>query len=138
MSLSLIKESFYEAVLAASFTGDPDIYLANTEDSRLPSPAKSNHFRLFVLPSETRTVGVREIDQEVGFLQVSIFIEKGSNDLDGSDLAQEVLSLFPRNTELTLAGNTVARIDEAGSVNASFFENAFQITPVTIPYQNIC
>lgn len=142
MSLSDIKESFYDALEAATIgdTATPDypVYLPNTTDSRLPEAPESNHLRPFVLPSETRTIGLATLDQEVGTLQVSIFIAKGKNDLAASDIAKKVLALFPRNTVLSLSGSPVARIDETGSIARSFFDEGWQITPVSIPYQNLC
>lgn len=137
MTQSVIKDSFYTALSAGVFTGSPDIYFNNTENTNLPNPPLDNHFRAFVLPSDTLGIGVADLDQERGLFQVSVFTKKGENDFDGMELAEEVLSLFPRNTELLESGNVVGRIDNTGSIAPSFFEDGWQITPVSIPYQNL-
>ncbi len=131
MTLSLIKDAVYERLESSALT-EP-LYFPNTNDDRKVQPPTVNHLRPFVLPSETRTIGVRTLDQEVGLIQVSVYIGKGQNDFEGTELAELILALFPRNLDLT-----VCRIDQSGSIAPSFFDEGWQVTPVSIPYQNLC
>lgn len=85
-----------------------------------------------VLPATTRSLGLVATNQEVGLLQVSVFVKKGVGEIRSAEIAELILAGFPRNLDLS-----EVRIDEAGSVGSSFFDGSWQVTPVTIPYQHI-
>lgn len=85
-----------------------------------------------VLPATTRSLGLVATNQELGLLQVSVFVKKGVGEIRSAEIAEAILAGFPRNLDLF-----EVRIDEAGSVGASFYDGSWQITPVTIPYQHI-
>ena len=131
MSLSAIKTAVFDRLIAEGSL--PALYFNNVEDTTQPLPPVSNHLRPFVLPSDTRTIGVRTLNQEVGLIQVNVFVGKGQGEITSSDIASQILDLFPRNLDLV-----ACRIDDIGSIAPSFFDRGWYITPVSIPYQNIC
>ena len=78
-------------------------------------------------------LGVTTLNQEVGIIQASVYVEKGVGEIVPADIAQEFLDLFPRNLQLTNL-----RIDKIGTIAAPFYDDAWHVTPVTIQYQNLC
>ena len=131
MSLTAIKTAVFDRLIAEA--GLPALYFNNVESASLPLPPVSNHLRPFVLPSDTRTIGVRTLNQEIGLIQVSIFVGKGQGEIVSSNIASQILDLFPRNLDLV-----ACRIDSIGSIAPSFYDQGWHITPVSIPYQNLC
>ncbi len=131
MSLSAIKTAVFDRLISAA--GLPTLYFDNVENTANPLPPTANHLRPFVLPSATNTIDLVDLDQEVGVIQVSIYVGKGQGEIVSTDLAATILALFPRNLNLT-----ELRIDDAGSIAPPFYDGGWYITPVTIPYQNLC
>lgn len=105
----------------------------NNVESATNEPPSGDHIVPYVLPSSTRTIGLNDLDQEIGLIQVSVYVEKGKGELVASRIVDEVIALFPRNLQLT-----GLRIDRTPSADIAFFEGAWYITPVTIEYQNVC
>ncbi len=131
MSLSAIKAAVYDRLIADGSL--PPLYFDNVESSTLPLPPVANHLRPFVLPSATNTIDLVDLDQEVGIIQVSIYVGKGQGEIVSTDIASTILALFARPLNLT-----ELRIDDAGSIAPPFYDGGWYITPVTIPYQNLC
>ena len=127
MSLSAIKIAVFDRLEAAP--GLLPLFFDNV-DLGVPS---GGHLRPYIIPATTKTLGLIDLGQEIGLIQVSVFIKKGKGDIVAADAGQLVLDLFPRNLELP-----ALRIDSFGSMSAPFYDGAWQITPVTIPYQKIC
>ena len=130
MSLSTIRQSVFSALAGAA--GLPPIYYDNSNNQSLPNPPEENHLMAFILPSGTATVGIYSLNQERGLIQVNIRVKEGTGVIAGSDIAQQVLDVFPRNASLV-----GLRIDVEGSVAPSFKSEGWHVTAVTIPYQNI-
>lgn len=132
MALSTIKRSILTQL--KSLAGLPDIYYPNVDDygDGRTNPPKEDYLRPDFMPNTTRPIGLKETDQEIGIFQVSIFIKKGKGELLSSDYGQIIIDGFPRNLQLD-----GVRFDNPASVGASFFDGAWQITPVSIFYQNI-
>lgn len=127
MTLSVIKDSVYSHLEAEA--GLLPLFFENV-NATVP---ESNHLRPSVLPSNTSSLGLNHTDQEIGTIQVLVYIEKGQGEIIGPTEGQKVLDAFPRNTELT-----GLRIDNIGTIAPSFNDDGnWQITPVSIPYQFI-
>lgn len=126
MALSTIKTSVFDRLIATG--GLLPLFFDNVE----ADAPDENHLRPFVLPGTAATLGLNDLSQESGLIQVSVYVKKGQGDIVSSDTAALILDAFPRNLSLT-----GLRIDVVGSIAPSFFDGAWQITPVTIPYQNL-
>ena len=125
MALNQIKAALYDHL--ESLNGLPDIHYSNVDSS-----PTGNYIRPDVLPASTVPIGISMTDKEVGVLQVSVYVKKGSGELLAADIAQVVLDGFPRNTQLS-----GVRIDETGSIGPSILIEGFQMTPVSITYHNV-
>lgn len=123
--LSEIKTSLFDRLLTN--TALP-VYFDNV-DSSAPTVT---HLRPFVLPANTDTIGVNSLGKEMGIFQINVYVKKGSGQLVGVLEAETLLTLFPRNLELT-----GVRLDEYGSIGPSFFNDSWQVTPVSFTYQHI-
>jgi hypothetical protein len=128
MSLSIIKIALFARLESLVFPAGVTVFYPNI-GADLPA---GNFIRPDVLPASTAPLDLVGSNQESGLLQVSIYVKKGLGELTSSGIAQTILDGFPRN----LALNGV-RIDRPGSIGPSFFDGNWQVTPVTIPYQNI-
>lgn len=95
-------------------------------------PPNTDHYRAYVLPSSTATLGLFSLSQEIGIIQVSVFVKKDTGSVIRAQLADDIIALFPRNLQLT-----GLRIDRAGSVAPSLLDGAWSIAPVSITYQNL-
>lgn len=126
MSLKVITNSVFEHL--TNVGGLPAIFFSNTNDQ----PPAGEHIRPKILPNSTRTIGTADLDQEVGLIQISVYVKKGKGDERAAEIADAILAAFPRNLELT-----GLRIDLAGSAAGSFLVDGWQVTPTTIPYQNL-
>lgn len=122
--LSEIKQSLFDRLEAN--TAYP-IYYKNVGGE--PTAA---HIRPFVIASNTHTIGLNDLGQEKGIFQINCYVKKKNGQLEGTEMAEEMLAIFPRNTELT-----GVRIDEYGSIGPTFFNDGWQITPVIFKYQNL-
>lgn len=128
MSLSNIKIALFAQLASLTLPTGVSIYYPNI-NTTLPS---NNFVRPEVIPGATAPLDLVNSNQESGLFQVSIYVKKGLGELVASGIAQTILDGFPRN--LALIG---VRIDRPGSIGPSFFDGNWQVTPVTIPYQNI-
>lgn len=126
MSLKIITNSVFEHL--TSIGGLPDIFYSNSKSA----PPTGEHIRPKILPNNTLSIGVDDLDQEIGLIQISVYVKKGDGDENSAEIADAILAAFPRNLELT-----GLRIDLAGSVASSFLVEGWQVTPTTIPYQNL-
>lgn len=126
MSLAIIKQSVFAYL--DGLAGLPPLYFDNIESE----PPPGDHLRPFVLPANTSTIGIKTLNQEIGVIQVSVYTEKGKGEIIPANYAQLILDAFPRNTKLT-----GLRIDQAGSIAPAFYDGAWHITPVSVPYQNL-
>lgn len=126
MALEQIKTSIFTRL--EGLVGLPTIYYPNTGGT-VPT---TDYIRPDVLPADTAPYDLNHTDIEGGIFQVSIFIEKGKGELEAARVAQILLDGFTRNLQLTSV-----RFNRSGSVAASFFDGAWQVTPVTFTYQNI-
>ena len=122
MSLSAIKDAVFDRLVAA-----PGLLPLFFDNLQAPAPT-GDHLRPYILPSTTRTLGLVDLGQEVGTIQVSVFVQKGKGDIVAADAGQLILDLFPRNLDLT-----ALRIDSFGTISAPFYDGNWQITPVSIP-----
>ena len=128
--LSTIKTSFFDKLetdVALWPTPLPIYY--NNVDTTLPS---TTHLRPSVLPAPTDTIGVNTLGQEKGIFQVSVYVKKGVGQLAAIEIAEDLITLFPRNLELT-----GVRLDKYGSIAPSFFSDGWQVTPVSFEYQQV-
>lgn len=125
MALDKIKIALFNRL--ESLGGLPPIYYTN-----VGGEPTGNHIIPTVLPARTNSIGLREVNQEIGIFQVSIVIAKGQGQLLSSQIAELIINGFPRNLDLT-----DVRIDRRGSVAPSFFDGNWEITPVSIDYQHI-
>lgn len=125
MSLNSIKISLLDHL--KTIVGLPTIHYPNM-GADIPT---DGHIVPYVIPSDTMPVGLRTTDKESGIFQVSIFVKKGSGEILALDIAETILQGFPRNLQL----DNVC-IDRSGSIGRSFYEDNWQITPVTIRYRN--
>lgn len=112
----------------ASAPGLPPLFFDNI-DADVPA---GEHLRPYILPANTESLGLTELDQEQGVIQVSVFVPKGVGTIQPAETAKEILDLFPRNLELPSL-----RIDAAGSVAPPLYREGWYVTPVTIPYQQL-
>lgn len=126
MALSSIQIALFTQL--ETIGGLPAIFYPNVDDT---APT-TDYISPFVLPANTNSIGIRTTDQEIGVLQVSIYIEKGKGQIEASRVAGLILANFPRNLNLT-----DVRIDLPGSIGPVFYEGKYQVTPVSIPYQHI-
>lgn len=123
--LNAIKTALFDRLEAN--TALP-IYYDNI-DAGIPT---GTHLRPIVLPADTSTIGVKELGQEIGVFRILVYTKKGTGQLDGILIAEDMLNIFPRGLQL----NGV-NIDSYGSINASFFSESWQVTPVSFSYQHL-
>lgn len=123
-----IKTAFYTQL--KTLVGLPAIRYPDIESSLDPL---EEYIVPFVIPNTTQAEGIKETDRELGILQVSIYTRKGKGELYADRFAQIVLDGFKRNSNFDSF-----RIDETGTINPAFFDGAFKVTPVSIPYYNFC
>lgn len=128
MSLNTIIPSLYDHLTALVLPHGAVIRGKNTEGDLPTTPFVVPS----VMPATTTPIGLRTTDKERGLMQASVFTKKNTGEIKAADIAQAIVDGFPRNLQLT-----GVRIDEAGSIAPSFFDDSWMITPVTIPYQNI-
>jgi len=64
--------------------------------------------------------------------QVNVYTPKGTGQLAGVRIAEEILAAFPRNTSLS-----GVRIDTVGSISPAFTSDGWYVVPVTFQYQNL-
>lgn len=128
--LSLIKTSLFDHLESqvALWATPLEIYYNNV-DTDVPSSA---HLRAFVLPAPTETIGVNELGQEMGIFQVNVHVRKGVGELTAVEIAEAIITDFPRNLELS-----GVRIDKYGSIAPPFFNDGWEITPVSFEYQHL-
>lgn len=128
MSLSTIKALLFARLESLVLPAGVTVFYPNIGTTmplyNFVSPA--------VLPATTAPIDLVNSDRETGLLQVSVYVKKGLGEIVSADIAQVILTGFPRN--LALSG---VRIDRPGSIGPSFYDGNWQVTPVTIPYQNI-
>lgn len=123
--LSQIKTSLFDRLIAN--TALPVLF--SNVDTDVPTVP---HLRVFVLPANTDTIGINSLGKEMGIFQINVHTLKGSGELQGVTIAEQMLDLFPRN--LTLTG---VRIDTYGSIAPDIFSDGWHITPVSFQYQHI-
>ena len=104
-------------------------YYPNIEPVDLPSV---EHLRIDVMPNNTDSMGLTGVDKEMGIIQVRVFSTVNTGVINGTQKAEEVIALFPRG--LTLSS---CRIDKTGSINQSFIDGSWLVTPVIFEYQNL-
>lgn len=128
MSLNTIKLALFSRLESLVLPAGVSVFYPNI-GTIIPT---YNFIRPDVLPASTAPVDLVSSDRETGLFQVSIYVKKGLGEIVSADIAQVILTGFPRNLALT-----GVRIDRPGSVGPSFYDGNWQVTPVTIPYSNI-
>lgn len=94
------------------------------------------HLRVDILPAITDSIGLTALDQHRGVLQVKAMIKPDTGSVPAARIVEQVLALFPRNTELRQDGLRI-RFDRSGYPGPSMQDGAWYATPVTIPYNVI-
>ena len=114
-------------------TGIPDVYYPNvSKDTHA-----DEHIIVSIIPNETLSVGVSELNQARGIINIVIKTKESIGTIRANQIADDLLSLFVRNTTLT-SGGTKVRIDRAGWTNPPLGNiDGWYVLPVTIPYNSI-
>ena len=124
MALSNIQIDVFDRL---STLGDPIIYPNIYE-----APPEVEHLRVDVMPNKTDTIGLNDTTMENGIVQVLVYSFHGKGAISASQKAESVLALFSRNTVLSSC-----RFDVTGSINTSFIDGSWYVTPVSLPYHNL-
>jgi len=125
MSLVDIQKDVFDRIIILNML----TYFPNVEP---PVLVQDDHLRVDVLPNNTDSIGINDFDMEKGIIQVNVFTKQGTGTIKAAQTAQQLLDLFPRNTQLTSC-----RFDKTGTINTSFLDGSWWVTPVTLQYQNL-
>ncbi|MBP8812319.1 MAG: DUF4128 domain-containing protein [Laribacter sp.] len=95
------------------------------------TPPTGPHLRAFLLPGETLdpTIGGGH-QRRIGLFQVSVYAPEGIGPSLGDELADDIVSLFPRG--LSICG---VQIDSTPSIAGPRPEPGWSVTPVSIRYR---
>jgi len=114
-------------------TGLPEVYYPNVSKD---TPA-DEHIIVSIVPNETLSVGVSELNQARGIINILIKTKESIGTVRANQIADDILTLFGRNTTLT-SGGTKVRIDREGWTSPPLGNiDGWYILPVTIPYNSI-
>jgi len=96
---------------------------------------KSDHVRVFVLPTETEseTLGC---DKWGGLYQASVFVKDGAGIIEANRIADLLINAFPKNMVLT-EGSTRIRITRKPFAAPVIIEAGWLSLPVSIPFEGI-
>lgn len=123
-------ENIFTAILdrIENAAGLPEVVMPNTSGD--PS---GEHLRVSIIPATTSPVAISTTDRLSGIIQISVVVRDDTGAIRASDIADDVLALFPRNTEMVQGGDLI-RINTTGSVAAPLQGNGWYSIPVSIPY----
>lgn len=123
-------ENIFTAVLGRieAAIGLPEVFMPN--ESGNPS---DNHLSVAILPATTIPVGISTTDRHGGIIQVTVSVRDDTGSINAASIADDVLTLFPRNTKMTQGGDLI-RINETGSVAPPIQGNGWYSLPVSIIY----
>lgn len=111
----------------------PEIYWPNVaKDSDLPD----EYLIVDILPAQTRSFGVKSGDQLSGIIQILVSTKKDTGAIRTNSIADQILDIFPRNTEIIESGTKI-RIDKRGYTSPAMDNEAWYSVAVSIPYNVI-
>lgn len=112
----------------------PKIYWPNVASSETPPDP---HLIVDILPSKTISIGINSTDMLSGIIQILINVKKGTNAFTISDISDQILEIFPRNTEIIVNNETKIRIDKKGYSSPPMPNDVWYSIAVSIPYNVI-
>jgi hypothetical protein len=123
-------ENIFTAILdrIENAVGLPEVVMPN-----ISGDPEGEHLRVAIIPATTSAVAISTTDRFSGILQVSVVVRDDTGAIRASEIADDVLALFPRNTEMVQGGDLI-RIDTTGSVAAPIQGNGWYSLPVSIIY----
>lgn len=134
MSLVTIQQAIFSRLDGSSLP--PRWYPNRSGVGASQAQPTGDHLRVDILPAITDSIGLNSLDQERGILQVTVMTKPDTGTIPAAKIVEQVLALFPRNTELRQDGLRV-RFDRTGYPGPSMQDGAWYATPVTIPYNVI-
>ena len=113
--------------------GIPSVYYPNV-NAETPT---DEHIIVSIISNETLAVGISETDQARGLISIIIKTKENIGSIRANQIADDLLTLFARNTTLT-SGGTKVRIDRSGWTNPPLGNmDGWYVLPLTIPYNSI-
>jgi hypothetical protein len=86
-----------------------------------------------LLPAPTRGRGISAGNTHSGFLQINVVVDAGTSAVTVTGLVDDVISLFPRVSQI-IEGDTTINIDDRGWPGPAGQTPSGYFIPVTIPY----
>lgn len=124
-----INELFYEAISVAA--GTTKVSYPNIEFDK---SVISEYYQVICLPQTKFGIGCASFNRQNGFCQVSCYIENNNSEEKAIDMAEVIISAFPRGTRLE-SGDIRVNIDQpayyTGGITTS---DGWFFVPVTIPF----
>lgn len=108
----------------------PDIVYPNIKESDLPD----EHLRISVMPTKPSDYGIKNIKQDYGLIQVSVFIKVNIGEIRAAQIADKVLEAFKRNTVIPTSN---IRVDRTPYASGGMVEDNYYVIPVTIEYNKV-
>lgn len=127
--MSSVNELFFKAVKVAA-SGVP-VAMPNI---KFDPTGLDKYYQIFIVPARKVAVGLSDTDAQTGFCQVSCFVKTDVGEIKVLNMAESIISAFPRGTRLT---DNVLKVEinqpsyySQGLTN----NNGWYMVPVTIPY----
>lgn len=129
-----ILEGLCDELRDATITGSPDIAWPGVPYT----PDGTLYLRVSHMPNtvEQVTLGAAGYNRHEGMFQVSVMVPKGTGEVTGRSIGEEISAVFKRGTTI-LRDTTYIRIIRPPVVGSAFYESdeAYIQIPVTVRYQ---
>ena len=127
--MSSVNELFFKAVKVAA-SGVP-VAMPNI---KLDPTGLDKYYQIFIVPARKVSVGLSETDAQTGFCQVSCFVKTDVGEIKAINMAETIITAFPRCTKLT-DNSLKVEINQPSYYSQGLTNNnGWYMVPVTIPY----
>lgn len=94
----------------------------------------TSYYQVFIVPGRKVAVGIKEMNSQNGFCQVSCFIKDEVGENRAIAMAETIIAAFPRGRKLINGSLKVEINQPAYYTNGLTSNNSWYMVPVTIPY----
>lgn len=126
----------YSTLLSSIFTyletidDIPDIFYPNIKYETIPD----EYLNISVMPIDPSDIGVKNIVQHSGLIQIDIAVKVGTGEIRSAEIADIIIEAFKRNTVIP---TSLIRIDATPYKTNGYISDNFLVTPITIEYNRL-
>lgn len=104
MTKSKIRAAMMQALISGAVVPSDRIKWPNFA---FTTPSGVPWLRFTIFYPERTSFGLADLDRQPVLVQIDVFAPKGSNDIASTGLADQIESLYPRNTKLQFVGGFI-------------------------------